>query len=147
MNKCIEYTGKCVVGNGYLTLQINKKRFYAHRLVAMLFHGLEIQDTKSIVLHICDNPKCINPEHLRIGTTKDNVLDCISKNRFKNPPKLIGEDNHKAKLTWEQVRQIRLIGSLSSKSYREIALEFSVTPETISNIIRGLTWKEQFSKV
>lgn len=141
--KCIEYQGNCTDGHmGYLAITIGGKRFKAHRLVAMLFHGLEIQDTRSIVLHTCDNPRCINPEHLRVGTQKDNIHDCISKNRFKKPPRLAGEHNPKAKLTWEKVRQLRLEASLSSKSYKELAEDYKISATMVSGIVRGFFWKE-----
>ena len=141
--KCIEYQGNCTDGEmGYLSVSVNGKKFKVHRLVAMLFHGLNIQDTRSIVLHKCDNPKCINPEHLKIGTQKDNIQDCIAKNRFKAPPRLAGEKNPKAKLNWEKVRQLRLEASLSSKSYKELAKEYKISTTMVSGIVRGLHWVE-----
>ena len=139
---CIETKHKSKTGQlGYGTIQINGKRFYIHRLVAMVFHGLELQDTKSIVMHSCDNPRCINPDHLSVGTQGENVRDCISKGRFIARG-LPGEKNPKAKLTWEKVRQIRLISQMSSRSYKQIADEFGVSPAMISGICRGFFWKE-----
>ncbi len=84
----------------------------AHRYVWTTVHG-EIP-TGFHVCHRCDNPPCINPEHLFIGTDLDNVRDMIAKNRHShgaahgaknNPPK--GSANPQAKLTEEQVRIIR----------------------------------------
>jgi len=143
-SKCIEYVGKNIVGLGYLQIQINGKRFYAHRLVAMLFHGLEIQDTTTVVLHSCDNPKCINPEHLRLGTARDNVHDCIAKGRFvkRTRKDTQGEKNPKAKLTWDQVREIRQVYSEGNSTYGQLAGIYGMSVSMISKIVRKHYWIE-----
>ena len=89
------------------------------------------------VLHTCDNPPCVRPDHLFLGTPLDNMRDMIAKGRQQHPA---GEHHQRAKVTWEQVHEMRrrraggeLVGSLA----REYGLEES----TASRLLRGLTWK------
>jgi hypothetical protein len=77
--------GKCWLwdcyesGSGYGALSIKGKMHGAHRLAWIAFHGPI--PTKACVCHKCDNPKCINPHHLFLGTHKDNMVDMCSKGR------------------------------------------------------------------
>ena len=66
LDKCIPYNGNNYSAGGYRSIVINNKKFYVHRLVAMLFLNLGLQDTTTIVRHKCDNPNCINPDHLEL---------------------------------------------------------------------------------
>jgi len=66
---------------GYGNLQINGKTIYAHRLMAQLTK--EDFDEKKVVRHKCDNPACINPSHLCLGTQKDNMQDWKNKKKKK----------------------------------------------------------------
>lgn len=75
---CWEYYGPAPDGR-YGTVKYQGKRQYAHRVVFKLMKG-KIPDGL-LVLHTCDNPKCINPDHLFVGTHKDNTQDMIAKNR------------------------------------------------------------------
>lgn len=138
MANCIIAMHKGISGRGYRTVTINKKKFFTHRLVAMLFLGLELQDTKTQVCHTCDNPNCINPEHLFLGTAKDNLQDAARKGRIRNGGRA-GEKNVRAKLTAEQVLEIRNTFTVES-SYVDIGHQYGVSPATISNVIRGITW-------
>lgn len=65
--------------NGYGTFQLNGKMIYVHRWAYEYFFGPIPEGMK--VLHSCDNPKCVNPEHLSLGTDRDNTRDCIKKGR------------------------------------------------------------------
>lgn len=83
-NKCWEWqAGKTKYGYG--ELMIKNKQVYAHRLSWELTYG-EIPDGL-FVCHKCDNPKCVNPNHLFLGTNLDNVRDMVSKGRNKLPNK------------------------------------------------------------
>lgn len=75
---CIEWTGS-VAGYGYGVLSFYKRNYYVHRLAYRLFIG-KIPN-HLMVCHRCDNPRCFNPEHLFLGTAKDNVQDMIKKGR------------------------------------------------------------------
>jgi len=77
-NGCWEYGGYLNVW-GYGRLRHNGKKILAHRL-SYLFNIGEIPDG-ALVLHKCDNPKCVNPEHLYLGTSKDNATDMAKRNR------------------------------------------------------------------
>ena len=92
---CWEWQG-AKFGNryGYITIDFgNKKRrnYSTHRLSAFLFLDFDI-DSKILILHECDNPPCINPEHLFSGTHRDNRIDCVSKGRN---PKTFSEEAKK----------------------------------------------------
>jgi hypothetical protein len=84
------------------------------------------------VCHRCDNPPCINPDHLWLGTAKDNIRDCVQKKRNN-----IGEKNGLAKLTVKQVQEIRQASGLQ----REIAERFGVSQSLISMIKNRVWWK------
>ncbi len=68
--EAISYNGYSKIGDKYL-----------HRIVAEMYYG-RLPD-KAVVMHTCDNPPCINPEHLRVGTCSDNVLDSARKGRHR----------------------------------------------------------------
>jgi len=104
----------------------------AHRLAWRLSRG-EIPYGMQ-VLHKCDNGLCINPDHLFLGTQKDNVDDCIRKGRFRR-----GEDTGTAKLTPRDVMKIReLHGKQSGYS---VGRAYGVDPQTIYNIWNRKKWK------
>lgn len=92
------------------------------------------------VLHGCDNPCCVNPAHLRAGTPKENTHDAINRKRFKNPPRMPGEKNTKAKLTEAQIEFIRHPANMLGR--QELARLFEVSPSTIDRVIANRTWKE-----
>lgn len=75
--KCHEWTGGKRSGYGLFT--INRKSYPAHRVAYHL--AFSACPPELYVCHTCDNPKCVNPKHLFLGTAKDNVLDCVKKGR------------------------------------------------------------------
>ena len=89
------------------------------------------------MLHHCDNPPCVNPEHLFLGTVKDNVADCIRKGRRG---KHVGETVGTAKLTEYAVREIRVLAGYGVRQ-RELATQFGVHQVTVSNVVCGKTWR------
>lgn len=129
---------------GARRLAVNKTTISAHRASWLIYKG-EIP-SEMFVCHRCDNPHCVNPDHLFLGTPKDNVVDCMGKQRNSSPPIRRGEINNKAKLTAVQVRNIR---SRYKESYQRgnadnqmaMAQEFNVTQANISCILKMKTWK------
>lgn len=78
---CWEWTLSC--DNGYGRIKVNYKRMLVHRISYYIYKGY-IPDNM-FVCHHCDNPKCCNPEHLFLGTPKDNMQDCLKKKRMIIP--------------------------------------------------------------
>ncbi|PCQ38003.1 hypothetical protein CQA26_11470 [Providencia rettgeri] len=78
-NCCHEFTGskdRC----GYGRMKVGKHNLGAHKVLFLLVHG-DYDQSKLEVMHSCDNPACVNIEHLSVGTHKQNMHDCISKGR------------------------------------------------------------------
>lgn len=133
-------------GYGYVSVCGNT--IGAHRLSFLLHRGPIPKGLE--VMHTCDIPACINPEHLMLGTTKDNARDCVRKGRkpFQKNRELarrcrevqIGEKNSFSRLSEDDIIQIRQY-SLSGLSQRQIAARFGVTQTNIGYILRGETWK------
>ena len=108
----------------------------AHRVSYRLFKGSI--PTGMNVLHRCDVPSCVNPDHLFLGTQKDNVLDMVQKKRHRCVPKH-GEQNPMAKLTVDLVNKIRSMAQDGIKQ-NLLAKEFAVSPMTISRIVNRESW-------
>ena len=117
--------------DGYGILPATGAAVRAHRLSYEIHNG-QIPDGM-VVCHTCDNPSCVNPEHLFSGTTKDNCQDMLSKGRDK----MVGSRNNKAKLTEDQVADIRK----SDKSKYELADIYSVSVSTIKRIKNNTLWR------
>jgi hypothetical protein len=112
------------------------RREYAHRLAYIVTHG-SIPNGLD-VLHHCDNPPCFNPRHLFAGTNQDNRDDQRSKGRT-----CIGTKNGQARLTEDQVREIRTLYQKNVFRCGQTALgkKFGVHRIAIRKIVRGETWK------
>jgi predicted DNA-binding protein YlxM (UPF0122 family) len=135
---CLEWQGqKNSQGYGYVGYSGKTRR--VNRLVYELVFG-EIPDGM-FVCHTCDNPSCINPQHLFLGTPADNIQDMYNKNRQndnKNMPS--GERHHNSKLKNSDIPKIRRLLK-SGRTQQNIADVFSVSQTTIYEIAAGRTWK------
>ena len=131
-NGCINFTGsKSAFGHGELAYK--GKKYRAHRLSYIAYIGPIPEGL--VVCHYCDNPSCINPEHLFLGTQAENLADAMRKNRMK-APFVNGEKHGMSKLTKIDVLKIRQ----DSRPYNQIAKDFGVSPSTIKRAKTGQTW-------
>lgn len=118
--------------DGYGYFRYNGKNDKAHRVSWIIING-PIPDGLC-VLHKCDNPGCVNYNHLFIGTTKDNVVDMFNKGRAN---KVKGEKHGGSKLTEAQVIQIRE----DSRTHEKIAKTYNVYRTVITKIKNRQIWK------
>jgi hypothetical protein len=113
--------------------------FRAHREMLTLKTGKPVPLDK-LALHTCDTPGCINPDHLFIGTAKDNVRDKIRKGRLRPPYGRLSKDPSRGlKLTGDQVKEIVSMVS-SGTSRRQAAHHFGINPSTASRIVNRKRW-------
>lgn len=139
----VEKTNGCwlwkgATSKGYGRLGIGHKMTSAHRFSWELRNGLIPSGQQ--VLHKCDIRRCVNPDHLFLGTQDDNMKDCASKGRTDRTKKVKGQQHPSARLTSEQVLEIRAL-SASGALQRELALRFGVVQTLISKIVRREGWK------
>jgi hypothetical protein len=118
--------------DGYGCFKVGGKKISAHRYSYQAFKG-DIPEGL-VVMHSCDNPSCVNPEHLMAGTHKDNSQDAVSKGRMAS-----GSRNSSAKLTEDQVAAIKE----SSETVVILANRYGVNQSTISKIRTGKKWNKQ----
>lgn len=121
-------------GKGYGQIKVPRERrqVYAHRLSWLLYRG-PLRKGRH-VLHRCDNPRCVNPDHLFIGSPKANARDMAAKGRH-----LFGERNARSKLTAANVVAIRRLVA-GGAPQREIGSLFGVSQITVSRIARRQRW-------
>lgn len=112
-------------------------RVRAHRF-SYLIHKGNIPDGQ-VVRHTCDVQHCVNPDHLILGSQRENVLDAKERGRL-----LTGSSNSSKKknnkLTKELVLEIRLRYSAEKKSHQKLADEYGVTRSVMSHVLRGDIW-------
>lgn len=142
-------------GYGYFTPGAGAKKDWAYRWAWRLTHG-DIPAGLE-VCHKCDNPPCCNPAHLFLGTHAENMEDMAKKGRWKpravptgdahhmrRCPELVkrGEENQTAKLTEEQVKEIRQLFGTGEWTKTALAEKFGVTRTNIYIIVTGRGWKQ-----
>jgi hypothetical protein len=126
--ECWEWQGTRQ-SHGYGHLRWGGKQVYAHRVAYLLANG---QVPRGVhVMHSCDNPPCVNPQHLSTGSRTDNMQDMVRRGRQRHGGALFG---------WGQVEALR-------ERYRggerqiDLAVEFGVSPSSMHNLISGKTYR------
>ena len=109
-----------------------KSAFLAHRMSYMLAHNMEPLPRGSVVMHTCDNPACVNHEHLVLGTHRTNHDDKKNKGRSNT-----GTKHGMHKLTDEQVLEIRALHMLQG----DIASVYGITQSVVSEIRARKAWR------
>ena len=122
--------------NGYGRMHVKNKMYLTHR-VAWFIHNGEIPDGL-LVCHACDNPGCVNPLHMFLGTKKDNANDRDIKCRGVN---LVGERHGSHKLTEKEVIEIREKYIPHVYTLRQLAKEYGVDFTAIHDVVTYFTWK------
>jgi HNH endonuclease len=133
MSGCWLWTG-VLAGRGYGKFRVNGDDVYTHRFSWTLHQG-PVPDGLC-VLHRCDNPPCVNPRHLFLGTKKDNSWDCRMKGRLNTVPFLRRQRSSRVVLTDEHILAIRR----SIGASHLIAPLYGVAASTVRRIRAGCAW-------
>lgn len=137
---CWEWTGtKSSYGHG--RFKIHGKLYSPHRISAEFF-GVEIPDGY-FVCHHCDNPSCVRPQHLFVGTRSDNMKDSRRKGRSRSEmylPICIGSANSRSKMNSSQVREIIDMYSTGNFTMKEIGVLYGLTKQGVWCIVRKKVW-------
>ena len=133
-NGCWEWTG-ALNDTGYGVIGLGRREWgleRAHRLSYMMHKG-PIPEGK-FVCHSCDNPSCVNPDHLFLGSCAENISDMVQKGRNAH-----GECSY-AKLTHAQVNEIRAIYAAGGISQRALGERYGISRSMVGLITRGERW-------
>ena len=139
----VDKTGSCWVwiasknNKGYGNFSVSGKAVFAHRYSYALVNG-QIPESKH-VLHKCDNPPCVNPEHLFLGSPADNMADRDAKGRHVPTP---GESNGNAVLTAGLVAEIRSLYNTGEYSQRTLAAIFKISQPHVSALVNNKRWSQ-----
>ena len=117
---------------GYGAIRHGNRMRKAHSLMWEVHHGPIPEGM--VIRHTCDNPLCVNIDHLLLGTQQDNLRDCVARGRSNR-----GSKHGMSKLTEEQVIEIRHQVSAGARQ-RDVAGRFGVSQATVSDICRRKSW-------
>jgi len=156
-NGCHIWLGtKNKLGYGLFRVPKRSSMMLAHRFAWQQVNG-PIPDGMCVMHIVCDNPSCVNPQHLAIGTVAQNNADMVQKGRQQrgdrhyartHPEKLValrGEKHGSAKLTDAQVSNIRQLAETGAYSKCELGRMFGVSDVQIANIVNGKSRKSKWS--
>ena len=131
---CFVWAG-WVDAEGYGSICVEGKSTRVHRFVYEQCVGAIPEG--SVVRHTCDNPACINPAHLAIGTQYDNIQDKMRRGRQAR-----GSSHGCATVTWDAIRSIRRLYMRGVRQV-QLAAQFGLHQTQISNIVTGKSWRTQ----
>lgn len=131
---CWEWQGSINPVNGYGLIYHEGRSQNVHRVACKHYNPNEPHEDL-LVLHSCDNRRCISPDHLSFGTPQQNAREAVERGGMK-----VGEESHSSVLTNEKVGIIRMLLCTTNFSQEKIAGMFGVTRSTISLIKRGKRW-------
>lgn len=127
---CWLWTGSTV--RGYGVLRIGGRLVYAHRLTFELDHG---RPPVGVVMHLCDRPLCVRPDHLTDGSQADNLADAARKGRMSS-----GEARANHKVTEQDVIEMRRLHVEGFTSI-DLAKRYPISARTIRKILSGKNWR------
>lgn len=134
MSDCIEHAG-CVDKDGYGWIKRNGKSQRAHRVAWEKANSRPVP-AGMFVLHSCDNPTCVNPDHLRIGTHQENVDEKVQRQRQTK-----GESVTSSRLKESDIVAIRGMHAFGNCSLNQIAKKFGVSKNCIWKIVTMVNWR------
>lgn len=126
---------------GYGQFRVGKKKVKAHRFSWIINGGFIPRNY--IILHKCDNPCCVKPTHLFLGTHKANAIDRGKKGRaaLNNLQAKRGEENGSSKLDTATVKAVRHLREYYGYSFKLLSIAFSISQSQIANIIHRRSWR------
>ena len=134
MTDCIDHGQNSKTGYGYTSR--NGKSCLMHRAVFAEANGIYVHNLGGVVMHSCDNPRCVNLDHLSYGSCADNSADMAAKGRSPHGPA-----HHMTTLTTEQVEYIRENYKFRHPEFsgKQLAAKFGVGRMVVSDIVRGVS--------
>ncbi len=124
---------------GYGKITVRGRQYYAHRLSWEDANEATVPDG-FVVMHSCDNPRCIEPSHLTVGTQAQNVADQIAKNRHVRG---WGETHSLSKLTNEQAQEIRDRFNRGGVTKAQLAREYGLSATSVWRVITGRSYTKE----
>ena len=134
----------CILGkgrttkDGYCQRMRDGRRHYAHRWAIADALGIDVESPEmpDLVMHLCDNRRCVNPEHLAPGTIVTNHKDKMAKGRYQK-----GREVHTSRLNEQQVCEIRRLYSERRFNQKQLAKRYGVNQSSINRIVLRKNWK------
>jgi len=141
-SSCVQWKGR-KTSRGYGQITIKGRTVYAHRRIFELLYGPIPKG--SVVMHKCDNPSCVNPDHLILGTQVDNMRDMIAKKRSAYfGVRRYGEDHPAALLRWTDVAWMRYLRAQGFTQQR-ISELVGGSRRNVATVCSGRTWPKSMS--
>lgn len=126
----------------YGRFQVQSHPYLAHKIAWLMYRG-EWVDRSMVVMHKCDTPQCVNPDHLRKGTSAENSRDMVLKNRSAKPQ---GEKHGASKFKTQDIHNMRVLFK-EGLSLKELSEYYSVAKSTICRILKGRRWPHLFEEI